>query len=204
MLVAPEIGNASLQMLSALPINRSRLWRTKIGMGLAIMSSCILITSLITLLLTWIGPQFHLVSNVRPVDQSEYKIISETALSTLFLFSIGAVVTMLTDRTISSLMSGIVISVILYLIAIYVSSQIDLYGYLYAVEDHKAFWWDPVKLDIYVMAAITILMITASHHIFVHGETLKTAKRFWLALPFFAPIGLIAICAFISSWFVKV
>jgi len=204
-IVAPEVGNGSLQLLSTLPISRRQIWWTKIGMGLLVMFASMVVCSIVMILITMLGLSMNLVSTGQTLTPAEYVTaqVLVALAATVFLFSVGSVVTMLSDRTLSALIGSVVTAVTIYLLTIWTVGEILL------ILPHRQtieFGTHTGQLNILiaVFVLITLILFAASYRLFVSGETLKTNKRFRLLIPYVAPSAAIVLVTVIASWFVKV
>ena len=102
-------------------------------------------------------------------------------LHTLAVFSVGAFVTMLSDRTLNSVFITLIVSIAFTASFLGLSSVLD--------RNHTWVIWT-------LIAVLTATLLAVSYQLFVHGETLKTTKRYSILLN----IGLADIVPIIAAF----
>jgi ABC-type transport system involved in multi-copper enzyme maturation permease subunit len=189
-MMAPEIGSGSLQFLSSLPISRRRIWWTKIVVGLVTLALCIVGTALAY----YVGYSiaFHVGAFDRPINRIVLDFLStapwQLPLIILPLFSLGALVTMLVDRTITALVGTIITAAVFGSLIIYFISQFGN-----AVGNSG-------NIILQGMLTLTVpFFLSISYRTFMRGETLKTSNRFKVAIPGFLADVVIVFAALLIS-----
>jgi ABC-type transport system involved in multi-copper enzyme maturation permease subunit len=196
-IIAPEIGAGSLQFLSSLPVSRAKVWLTKIGVGLVIMAASLAGSMLFLLAFSAIGPSHHWVTDGSIFSGSHITNILETFGCCLPLFAVGVVLSMLTDRTISALMASIVVSAVLYLLIVWLVTQI-----LMVINGGNDVTFDfgyQLNSLIGAIALAALGLFGLSYRLFVDGETLKTGKRYVVLRSYVLP-PVVIIGALCISW----
>jgi hypothetical protein len=200
-IVAQEIGSGSLQMLSSMPISRKDIWWTKIGAGMLIMVGCIVASTLTMTSLCSVGTLLEIVApgmstiDWIPGNDNTFGVLA----ATIPAFAVGAVVTMLADRTISAFMAASVVGVLLYLGILSVVTEL-----LYLFNGYSTVTFDQgYQLDtlIGMVVFVTVALLTMSYKLFTCGETLKTAKRYKILAGYLLPPGFIC-CSLLITWLI--
>ena len=120
------------------------------------------------------------------VRQFDIGSVSAYMLALLPVFALGTVVTMLVDRTISSLMTGIF-------------ATLGLVMAIASVANLEIFKTFDLWLLVGFPALLVPICLSMSYTVFLHGESLRTSKKFWVLLPsFFRPIFVIGAALLIS------
>jgi ABC-type transport system involved in multi-copper enzyme maturation permease subunit len=171
-MVAPEIGNGSLQFLSSLPVSRQRIWRTKFLVGLIAMILGVLAATIMFVIVYAVALHAHAFTT--PLRDIVHSLIRDGWPVLLFtppLFSLGLLMTMLVDRTISAVVGTIVAAAIVATAIIGTARVLN-------------FTYNNVDYGLWAMFALTApTFLSMSYRTFIRGETLKTSNRFKVAIP---------------------
>jgi hypothetical protein len=160
-MISPEIGGTNLQFLSSLPLSRKRIWWTKLLCMLAIHSAALAVSGLLFLALFTLTDRLDFITwdiQLNSVPQ----LCLNAALLTLPVFVVGGLMTVLVDRTISAFFLTLVVSIALAAFLLGLDSTLSV------VHEWLIF---PLA------GIISLICLSASYELFVHGETLRTGKR---------------------------
>jgi hypothetical protein len=178
--LSQEIGSDTLQFMTVLPVKRSTLWWVKLaGAFTASMATIVLLSA------AWFAvggmayrPEiisfFHLTSN----DTSGQQALKECYVTTISIFVLvmsfacGICASPFFDRAVSATVAAIFFGIF------YVSAAMDVLG---LNKEHSVGRFSSSKFIelaiVFSIFALTPLFVT-SYQTFVHGESLKTLRRF--------------------------
>jgi ABC-type transport system involved in multi-copper enzyme maturation permease subunit len=169
-MAAGEIGAGTLGFLTSLPMSRNRIYWTKTGSLLAIHLLSAALTVLAYTGIVWTGS----ITGVFTHQLGFWSLMANNA--PMFLLIVGASITiffaasmisMLTDRPVVAVIVSIITTVI----------WLDI---IFTVPFTETGWMH----EIYPYGAATchaafgLIALYAAYQIFVHGESLRTSKRF--------------------------
>jgi ABC-type transport system involved in multi-copper enzyme maturation permease subunit len=164
-MVAPEVGNGTLQFLSALPISRKAVWWTKLASALAV-HALSMAAAVCAYLASYIIAMQLNVQSYEPFPDKQ--VISTILAITLPVFAVATVATMLLDRVISALMATVCFSIL---------------GFMGVNMVDQLTEWNSGTFNYcaWTLCSLWVLScLDSSCRIFVRGETLKTPKRYVL------------------------
>ena len=167
-MVSPEIGGAKLQFLSSMPLPRKRVWWTKVSVALTIHLLSMIAAAVVFFLMTELaakGGIIHLTQHMTLLRfLTAYWFVPVLSLG---VFCVGTVVTMFTDRTLSSFFVSAILSIGLG----------AAFGALASTLNPGHYWlvWGLISL-------VSATLLAVSYQIFLHGESLRTSKRFAILL----------------------
>jgi ABC-type transport system involved in multi-copper enzyme maturation permease subunit len=157
-MVSPEVGSASLQFLSSLPLSRNRLWWTK----LLAQFTLHVISLFVTLCASDLVAQI-IFGLQAPFGDSSRTMTAIAAAISIPVFCVAALMTVFTDRTITTFFISAIVSIIFGSIIL---------GFMSLLM--PAHYWVIGVL----LAVLSVSILGISHELFVRGETMRTAKRF--------------------------
>lgn len=166
-IVAPEVGSGTLQLLSSLPVSRRRIWWIKIASSLSVLALSLLGAGLLYLALIAIEVRCGMISGEFS-DVARLSLGVLCGFGALFLpsaFAAGALTTMLVDRAITAVLLGILVS------GLEVALAIAVIGYLGEIA------------AICGLCILPLLVLWMSYRAFEYGETLKTSRKFRVMMP---------------------
>ena len=195
-LFSGEVASGTLTFLTMLPITRPRIWRSKVGAGLLTLGASIAGIGIAgaVIMLSFAHSAISRIPYLShsPLDLKGAMIASMAgaAFTGIGCFIVALVVSLLLDRTLTSAIVSI---------AACLGIPLLISGAVNAAEmqwpSSHGYWY-------YAMELMSILAIPsflgASFYIFVHGETLRTTKRFILlakALSCWASINIMVLAA---------
>jgi hypothetical protein len=187
-MVSPEIGGGNLEFLTTLPVSRNTVWWTKVGSALLVhILSLIAITAVYYLFLL-------VVSSAGLFYRDPHIILNDTRsqqlwcvpLLTFGAFGVGTVMTMFADRTLTAVLTTSIIVIAASASFASLGSTLE--------KGHQ--WVVPALIGL-----LSVIALGVSRTLFVHGETLRTSKRFTILLDIgiwdFLPIVVAVIIALV-------
>jgi ABC-type transport system involved in multi-copper enzyme maturation permease subunit len=193
-MVAPEIGSNTLQFLTMVPVSRHRIWWTKIAAALTVTFASDVAAALLMYLVYLIANRMQLLSpqGLNEYVVSQLELIAVVIAVTVPVFAVSAAATTLFDNTIVALF-GVIVGL--------VGSIVEIWTVVNLLRTDQ-----PVTTIVVAFLAICNIAICFnwSYKIFVHGETLRTSKRFKLMFDGSVDIVAIVVAAVISyAWLVS-
>lgn len=186
-LISQEVGTGTLSFLLALPGSRSRVWLVKVLVGFGILVACVVASALVC----WAF--YGLTTSSMPNQPNgNIDLLSNSAdafLVAVGCFCVSLAVSPLLDRYISAAMVSLVTCIVLASLITTTNSAYSGYqdeGDVSAYLDFVCVW-----------LAIPVLIAT-SYWTFTRGESLRSAKRFYVAGRVLG-IGAIIFCAIFFS-----
>jgi ABC-type transport system involved in multi-copper enzyme maturation permease subunit len=187
-IVSPELGKGTLQFLASLPLSRHRIWIKKITSAFAVF-----VFSTLCILAVWYGmlvmetlalhrPSDIAINTFRDVMKDTWPFLCIS----IPVFTISTVMSSIFDKTLTTMMISTVVSAVV--------------GWLILETTTILGSWTPDVSEC-LPAYLVVLCIPASlyvsHEVFVHGESLKTTRRYLvLARTVFFDIGLVTLSLF--------